>query len=391
MKKKWDIIIIGAGPAGSISASKLSEAGLKILILDKNKFPREKVCGDGLLTDSIECLKRCGIYKIVEENSSLINKICVYSSSGIKIEIPGKYLSLKREILDNILLEHALGKKADFLNRNIVKIEEHDDFFKCHSKDGETFTSRFGIVATGADTSLIKPYILKERDLNPDAVAVRNYIQSDYITQNIFVSYWHSIIPGYAWIFPLGGGLYNTGCSFFYNNKKKKDNLRKCYNDFLREFPEARKIVSAKINETKLKGGILRCGLKIKFLLNENISNFLCIGETIGTTYPFTGEGVGKAMESGELAAEYILGRIKLGLPLAPREYYTLLYSKLSDKYRGYKIAEKWLSNSFLNNYIAKRVQKSTFLHEIAVGIMNESTDPRKIFSFKGLMKSFLK
>jgi len=64
-------------------------AGLKILILDKNKFPREKVCGDGLLTDSIECLKRCGIYKIVEENSNFINKICVYSSSELKLKYLG--------------------------------------------------------------------------------------------------------------------------------------------------------------------------------------------------------------------------------------------------------------------------------------------------------------
>ncbi len=108
----------------------------------------------------------------------------------------------------------------------------------------------------------------------------------------------------------------------------------------MREFPEAEKIVAAKTGETKLKGAVLRCGLKTGHFLNSKSSRYICIGETIGTTYPFTGEGIGKAMESGEFAAEYILERIRSDLPLVPAEYYKLLHSRVSGKHLEYKTSQ---------------------------------------------------
>ncbi|MEC9491472.1 geranylgeranyl reductase family protein [Flexistipes sp.] len=390
MNKRWDVIIIGAGPAGSISACKLSEAGLSVLIFDKKDFPREKVCGDGLLNDSIKCLKRCGVYDDVEKNANYIDETFFYSSFGTKVVIPGEYFTIKREIFDNILLKHATGKGVKFLPKKINGVEEGNDCFVCHSAEGESFSSNFGIIATGTDINLLKPSVSDKINCKPEAVGVRKYIQSDYITDKMFVSYERSIIPGYAWIFPLGSGLYNTGCCAFYG-KKGVNNLKKVHDEFLKGFTEAGKIVAAKTGETKLKGAVLRCGLKTGHLLNNKSSRYICIGETIGTTYPFTGEGIGKAMESGEFAAEYILERIRSDLPLVPSEYYKLLYNRVFYKHFGYKTAQKWLSNKFLNDLLAKRATKSNFLYEAAKGIINETIDPRQIFSIKGVLKSFLK
>ena len=132
---------------------------------------------------------------------------------------------------------------------------------------------------------------------------MRCYVRSTAVVDRLVISYDRVIAPGYAWIFPLRNNEYNVGCGVFYRHGVRGDvNLRQMFERFVATFPEAREVMRAATAATPLKGAPLRCGLSS--LGQSRVPRVLAIGETIGTTFPFTGEGIGKAMETGELAAE---------------------------------------------------------------------------------------
>ena len=96
----WDVIVIGAGPSGSVAAWSLAEKGYRTLLLDKTQFPREKICGDGLNHDAVRFLKENGLYETVRSQAREIPKALVYSTGGTELEVPGPYLAIQRKRFD---------------------------------------------------------------------------------------------------------------------------------------------------------------------------------------------------------------------------------------------------------------------------------------------------
>jgi len=138
-----------------------------------------------------------------------------------------------------------------------------------------------------------------------------------------------------------------------------------------------------------IQGAALRCGLKDIGPIQKN--NLIAIGETIGTTFPFTGEGVGKAMESGEIAAEIIHDALASGDMSCLSRYSSVLNSRIKPRYSGYIKAEKWLSHRWLNDFVARRISKSRFLQERVQEFMSETGDPRALFRVMSLLQSYWK
>jgi hypothetical protein len=73
------------------------------------------------------------------------------------------------------------------------------------------------------------------------------------------------------------------------------------------------------------------------------------------------------------------------------REFPRLLEQELKPKFLGYELAQDWLSRPWLNDLVARRIQKSRFLQELVAGIVNETVDPREVFSIRGIVRSFVK
>jgi len=121
--RRWDVIVIGAGPAGAVCAHTMAERGLAVLLLDKERFPRDKVCGDLLIADSLAMLRRIGLYDRIAGLAHCSDAIEVSSPSGATFTIPGEFLSLKRRRFDFELARHATASGAVFAAANVVAID----------------------------------------------------------------------------------------------------------------------------------------------------------------------------------------------------------------------------------------------------------------------------
>ncbi len=386
----WDAAIIGAGPAGSTAALHLAGRGHTVLLIDKDRFPRDKVCGDGLIADAIGALKRAELYAEVLRLGYQTSRGTVYSPSRIRFDVEGEYLTLKRYVLDDLIKQKAEENGAVFLQSKIINVEPQTDrtIITTSAEDREPIKARIVMLATGASVELAEQLGLVSES-RASAVALRCYVRSDVEIDRLIISYDRAITPGYAWIFPLGRGEYNVGCGVIYAEKKKRVNLRETFRLFETNFPEAIDLFNEAHAITPLRGARLRCGMRGTAALGRG--NVMVIGEAIGATFPFTGEGIGKAMETGELAAEVASRALQESDFDHLREFPHRLEQELKPKFLGYQLAQDWLSRPWLNDLVARRIRKSRFLQELVQGIVNETVDPREVFSVRGLVRSFVK
>jgi menaquinone-9 beta-reductase len=387
--KIWDVVIIGAGPAGSTAAIHLAAQGHSVLLLDKDDFPRDKVCGDGLIADAIGALKRANLYEEVKALGFETSVGTVYSPSRITFDVRGQFITLKRILLDDLILKKALASGARFCKSRVTDIQvlADDTLAISFAESAEFIQARIVFVATGANVELPSKLGLVTHT-NPSAVALRCYVRSSAALDRLIISYDRSIAPGYAWIFPLGDGEFNIGCGLAYRGTKPgRTNLREVFQHFIESFPLAAEIMGRADSMMPLKGAMLRCGLK--GTCSQGPGSILILGESIGATFPFTGEGIGKAMETGELAAQVAHEALESSDIERLRTFPERLEKDLKHKFLGYQIAEDWFSKPWLNDLVARRISKSQFLQEAVAGLVNETVDPRKIFSLRGILRSF--
>jgi flavin-dependent dehydrogenase len=166
-------------------------------------------------------------------------------------------------------------------------------------------------------------------------------------------------------------------------------NLRKFFDDFINEFPLARELIQSGTIIRPLRAAALRSNFEGVYPFVKG--PLITVGETIGTTLPFLSEGIGKAMETGQLAAEIVHMALISGDITKLKEYRERLTNDFKPRYKGYRTAEKWISKPWLSDFVFGRIQKSKYLGEVLSGIIAETHNPRDIFSVNGIVKSFWK
>lgn len=122
--KIYDVAIVGAGPAGSAAAIRLVREGAKVLLVDKKEFPRDKVCGDALIPDSLKCLRRLGVMDQVLSKGKKLDTAILYSPSRIEVQVPGEFVTIKRFDFDSLLVSEACASGVQFQNLAVSSIEE---------------------------------------------------------------------------------------------------------------------------------------------------------------------------------------------------------------------------------------------------------------------------
>jgi geranylgeranyl reductase family protein len=384
----WDAAVVGAGPAGGAAAVTLAAGGYHVLLLDREAFPRDKICGDGLLPDALAILGRLGLRQGVTAQGSARRGLSVWSPGRIEAGIPGEYVTLRRRTLDATVVARAVGLGACFARGDVERLEPGPgDLVQLRvlGRD-EWVRARFAILATGARTQTLRRFGFPAPPQAPDAVAARCYARSSAQIDDLLISYDREILPGYAWIFPLGDGLYNVGCGLFRGGRRS--DLAETFRRFTTSFPPARELLARGSLVTPLRGAPLRCALHSGVPAVRG--RVLVAGEALGTTLPFTGEGVGKALETGERAGRVAAAALQADDPELLRGYPRDLARDLAPRYAGYRHAEQWLSHGWACDLLARRVRRSRYLRDAAGRVLREEVPPTAVFSVAGLARSLL-
>lgn len=308
MKKKADynvdVAIVGAGPAGATAGYVLAKKGCRVLLIDKEKFPREKLCGGALTAKTMRLLSAV----FDETEDSLTNKgIINFKSNRYEIRYKNKlFLNKKsaytfyfvdRYIYDDFFLKKAKSAGADVLvgeNVNHIDTEQNELI----TAQGIRIKARFIIAADGTN-SILRTKLFRENKLDGSgwlenlafAVEVFTRQRTDFETIDYPVLSFGYLDYGYAWIFPnkdrlvvgMGGLPVKSG-----------KNLPGRFKTFLADF-------SLPLSDSeKILGYPLPFG---NFLAKPIYKNILLAGDAAGLVDPMLGEGIYQAHKSGELAA----------------------------------------------------------------------------------------
>jgi flavin-dependent dehydrogenase len=250
--------------------------------------------------------------------------------------------------------------------------------------------ARVTLLATGANATAMNAFGL-QAPLKPNAVAGRAYFDvPDRLAsrfQHLCIAYERTLCPGYGWIFPGPNGRFNVGVGAFSNGTRELPSLRDLWTRFTSAFEPAAAIVRGSAQVAEFRGAPLRTGLSGACFGKPGL---LAIGESAAMTYPGTGEGIGKAMESGLLAARMIVDRIASGDQAIDvhAAYEAEFRARYGRRYKAYAVAQACSSHPWLVNYLTWRANAGRFVQRELQALVTERGDATTLFSIRGLITS---
>lgn len=319
----YDVIVVGAGPAGTAAAYDLAVNDFAVLLLDKTRFPRKKACAGGLTVKAAEALR----YSI----QPVIRKICYNLEAGrhaethktLKSSKPIAFMTERAEF-DFFCLNKTLTAGAHFrVVKTIQAITEQEAFVELVTEQ-ETFRSKFLIGADGANSQIRKRFAPFAEFKKGFAIEATAPVEENRHYEMAFD--FGVVTSGYGWLFPKGDHL-NIGLFTFDDTVKLKAETLRNYCMEKTGHKTLREMAAFSIG---FGGWGYGPGLKRIFL----------VGDAAGLADPLLGEGLHNAVKSGQAAAHAILQEISAGVP-ASASYHKRIGPIKADTLAAYKIA-RW-------------------------------------------------
>ncbi len=391
---EYDIIIVGAGPSGSTAALYAKQYGLKTLLLEKQKFPRDKICGDALSGKSVGILRDLNLLEEVEKlPGAFIQSVTFSSPEHVLFNIDLKQPSIKktpkgfvirRRIFDEYMFSKA-KEAADlcienFSVKNIIlengKVCGVRGTNQNEEKEIE-YRAKLVFGADGFNSTIARKTGLHEHDPKHLVVALRCYYRGvKDLTDQIELHFVDEVVPGYFWIFPLEENYANVGIGMLHhyikkNNVDLKTALESAINSqfFKDRFKDATPV------EQPL-GWNLPVGSKKR----KNYGNgFLLLGDAAGLIDPFTGEGIGNAMFSSKIAVETANNAIKNNdfSESFLSDYSDRLWADIGNELKVSHKLQKIGHYRFLLNFVVRKAARNRKISEIIAGMIANEI-PRK-------------
>ncbi len=382
---KTSAVIIGAGPAGCGTSIYLSKAGIPHIILEKETFPRDKVCGDACSGKTAFVLRKAQPEWLQEvflqaDKFTPSHGIVFVAPNGKALDVPfGSNLrpgelapgwTTPRLIFDNFLFSKLDPDYASvYQNSSVKKIERTENgvrvFFQ---QDGRDYVVEAPVlVGADGDKGIVRKTMLSDHaNAKAYAVGLRAYYEGvEGMHQQNFIElhFLPEILPGYFWIFPLPNGKANVGVGILSDQiRRKKINLREQMLKAIEQNPS----ISHRFRNARLIGKIQGWGLPMGMeKLPVSGDHFVLTGDAASLIDPFSGEGIGNALYSGMLAAEAIesgLQADRFDAEYLKEHYDDVLYKRIGDELRISATLQRLCRFPWLFNFVVNKAHKSPSL-----------------------------
>lgn len=405
-KNEYDVVIVGAGPAGASAAYFNAKAGKKVLLLDKQTFPRDKVCGDGITGKALSLLHEMDLdeeIKNIKEISSKGVRIYAPNQKELRISIespndPFSAFSIDRMIIDNVIFEKAkeevIKNGGEVIHETVKKpIVENNKVVGVKTNTKEYYGDL--IIGAGGFNCPISKYVMEVNELPKQnrkhySSALREYWEGLEGNQGDFeIHFIDGILPGYFWIFPISETRFNIGVGMLLSDMdnqsvKLKEMLKYIVNEsYLKE-----RFQNATLVENTTRGWLLPLGSPRNKGLQPRknyVEGCVLIGDAASLIDPFTGEGIGNALTSGKIISKYDRITEETGIKYQ-LELWGLIGKELSNSHRLQKMLnKKWLINRFIT-----KASKNEKLQNVITDMLHNKESQDAFASKWFIVKSLL-
>jgi geranylgeranyl reductase family protein len=393
------VIIAGAGPGGAACALSLAGSGLRVALLDKARFPRDKICGDALSGKVVSVLKYTSPAAL-EALRSLPPKLGSWgirfvAPDGEVLDIPFKsevdpssteapgYISKRLDFDDFLVRQAAAVPEVDWIQDfEVEEVSVLPDKVRVR-QGGRQLEAAVVVGADGAHSVVAKQLSEIRVEKNHYSAGLRAYYQGVtgfHVHNFVELHYIKSLLPGYFWVFPLPNGMANVGLGMLSRDVSAgKVNLRERLLEIVADHPQ----IAPRFSQAQLIGKIQGFGLPLGSKKRHISGNrFLLVGDAASLIDPFSGEGIGNAMVSGRVAAQQIRAGFEAddfsaeSLLAYDREVYRKLWSEL----RLSHTMQKLVNYPWLFNFVVRKANRNASIRTMMT-MMFENLDIRKELS----------
>ena len=337
-----NIVIIGGGLAGLTAAIHLSKIGFSVLVIEKNSYPKHKVCGEYISNEVLPYLEWLGINPL-EINAIQISNLHFSTVGGdaIKAKLPLGGFGISRFALDEFLYEKAKANGCDFIFQSVNDVNYSDNIFTIIVADGQIITSKVVLGAFGKrsniDVKMKRDFVTK----NSPWLAVKAHYYGEIDKNEVGL---HNFRGGYCGVSMVENDKINVCYLANFESFKKHRNIEEYQQNVLAENPhlaEIMKFTSVFENPITIS--------QISFDKKQSVeNNMIMIGDTAGLIHPLCGNGMAMAIHSAKIASECTATFIRGGY--LNRNEYENTYRELYRKHFSSRLATGRLLGSLLRN-----------------------------------------
>ena len=315
-----DVLVVGAGPAGVSAGLEARRLGVDALVVDKAGFPRDKTCGDGLTTGALRLLANLGGDGLGLDVRALpsyapITETVLVSPAGREVVIPlpagGAYAGVVPRVeLDAALVDLARTRGVGVREHaGVVGLTEAADGVTATLADDTTVRARWVVAADGHFSPVRRLLTGADPDLGPargtNWHAFRQYF-SGVDERRLWVMFEEDLLPGYAWVFPVGDGRANVGFGVLRDPNRDAPSGKVLAAQWrsLTDRPSVRRALGPNAQpEGTHRAWPIPASYDPARLAHGRA---LFVGDAANVVDPMTGEGIAQALETGALAVRAI-------------------------------------------------------------------------------------